>query len=101
MVAVVLVGALLGDNLTSEGHVTSHPDSLRAYDLQFERFPQQEGFDELIIVRSETSLADDEPFRSKLTEFAAALEETRATEGMRTVVASTDRASCHRTATRC
>ena len=41
VVAVVLVGALLGDNLSSEGHVTNDPESLRAYDLQSERFPQQ------------------------------------------------------------
>ena len=33
------------------------------YDLQSERFPQQEGFDELIIVRSETQRVEDEPFR--------------------------------------
>ncbi len=39
MLAVVLVSALLGDNLTSEGHVTNDPESVRAYDLVFERFP--------------------------------------------------------------
>jgi RND superfamily putative drug exporter len=61
-VAVVLVGALLGGNLTSEGKVTNDPDSLRAYDLQSERFPQQEGFDELVIVRSETLRVDEEAF---------------------------------------
>jgi RND superfamily putative drug exporter len=84
VVAVVLVGALLGDNLTSEGHVTNDPESLRAYDLTFERFPQQEGFDELVIVRSETLRVDDEQFRAKVTELAAAVRATGATESART-----------------
>jgi RND superfamily putative drug exporter len=84
VVAVVLVGALLGDNLTSEGKVTNDPESLRAYDLQSERFPQQEGFDELAIVRSETLQVEDEPFRAKVTELATAVQETGATESVRT-----------------
>ncbi len=84
VVAVVLVGALLGDNLTSEGKVTNDPESLRAYDLQSERFPQQEGFDELVIVRSETLRVDDEPFRAEVTQLATAVRETGATESVRT-----------------
>jgi hypothetical protein len=34
------VGTLLGGNLTSEGNVTNDPESLRAIDLQSERFPR-------------------------------------------------------------
>ncbi len=82
MVAVVLVGALLGDNLTSEGDVTNNPESLRANDLQVERFPQQEGFDELVIVRSETLRVDDEQFRAKVEKLATAVQETGATESV-------------------
>ena len=84
VVAVVLVGALLGDNLTSEGKVTNDPESLRAYDLQSERFPQQESFDELVIVRAETLRVDDEPFRAEVTQLATAVRETGATESVRT-----------------
>jgi uncharacterized membrane protein YdfJ with MMPL/SSD domain len=54
VVAFVFVGVVLGDNLTSEGNVTNDPESLRANELQSERFPQQESFDELVIVRSKT-----------------------------------------------
>ena len=42
VVAFVLVGALLGANLTGEGNVTNNPESLRANDLRSARFPQQE-----------------------------------------------------------
>jgi uncharacterized membrane protein YdfJ with MMPL/SSD domain len=91
VVAVVLVGALLGDNLTSEGHVTNNPESLRAYDVQAERFPQQEGFDELVIVRSETLVVDDEPFRAKVTQLSTALQATGGIERALTYYASNDR----------
>jgi len=91
VVAVVLVGALLGDNLTSEGHVTNNAESLRAYDLQSARFPQQESFDELVIVRSESLLIDDEPFRAKVTELAEAVEATGATESATTYYTGRDR----------
>ena len=91
VVAVVLVGGLLGDNLTSEGKVTNDPESLRAYALQSERFPQQEGFDELVIVRSETLRVEDEPFRAKVEELATAVQATEATESASTYYATDDR----------
>jgi uncharacterized membrane protein YdfJ with MMPL/SSD domain len=91
VVAVVLVGALLGDNLTSEGKVTNNPESLRAYDLQSARFPKQEGFDELITVRSETLRVEDEQFRAKVEELATAVQATEATESASTYYATNDR----------
>jgi uncharacterized membrane protein YdfJ with MMPL/SSD domain len=84
VVAVVLVGALLGDNLTSEGEVTNDPESLRGEDLLLERFPQQESFDELVVVRSETLRVDAAPFRARVEELAKALRETGAIDSART-----------------
>ncbi len=81
-VAVLLVGSLLGDNLTSEGHVTNNPESLRGYDLLAERFPQKQEFDELVIVRSETLRTDAAPFRAKVAGLAAALRATGGTESV-------------------
>jgi putative drug exporter of the RND superfamily len=83
-VALVLVASLLGGNLTSEGNVTNNPESLRANDLQAERFAQQQGFDELVIVRSESLRVADEEFRIKAAELAAAV---RATGGVKQVLA--------------
>jgi RND superfamily putative drug exporter len=91
VVAVGLVGALLGDNLTSEGKVTNDPESLRAYALESERFPQQQGFDELVIVRSETLRVDEEPFRAKVTELATAMQATGGIKNAFTYYASNDR----------
>jgi MMPL family protein len=76
VVALLLVGTLLGGNLTGEGKVTNNPESLRAYDLQADRFPGQESFDELVVVRAAALKVDDRSFRAKVGEVAAALEET-------------------------
>jgi putative drug exporter of the RND superfamily len=71
--------------------VTNDPESLRANDLRSERFPQQEGFDEIVIVRSETLRVDDEPFRAKVTRIAKALGATGGTESARTYYGTGDR----------
>jgi RND superfamily putative drug exporter len=81
-VAVVLVGAFLGDGLTSDGYVTNDPESLRGYDLLAERFHDRPGFDELVIVRSESYSAGDEPFRAHVADIATALLESGATENV-------------------
>jgi hypothetical protein len=49
------------------------------------------GFDELIIVRSETLRVDDEPFRAKVTQLATAVGATGATQSAVTYYASNDR----------
>ena len=51
--AVVLIGGLLGDRLTSEGRVTNNPESLRGYDLIERHFPPRDFSTELVVVRSE------------------------------------------------
>jgi RND superfamily putative drug exporter len=84
VVAVVLVGSLLGDGLTSEGNVTNDPASLRGYDLLDERFPEKQEVDELVIVRSETLTAGDDAFRDKVTRLEQALRETGAVEAVQT-----------------
>ena len=90
VVAFGLVGSLLGGNLTSEGHVTNDPESLRAYDLQFERFPQREGFEELVIVRSETLRVNDEEFRAQVNELTEAGRATGAVGRARSYYANRD-----------
>ncbi|HEY7538192.1 MAG TPA: MMPL family transporter, partial [Gaiellaceae bacterium] len=86
VVAIVLVGALLGDGITSEGHVTNNPESLRGYDLIAERFPEKASFDELVVVRSETLRTDDEAFRAKVAELASAITDTGGVASVRSYV---------------
>ncbi len=58
VVSMVVVGALLGDTLTTEGEVTSPTDSKRAEELFFEHFPPSQettaqGTSELVVVSFE------------------------------------------------
>jgi putative drug exporter of the RND superfamily len=90
-VACVLAGAVLGDNLTTEGSVTNDADSLRANHLQSARFPQRKAFDELVIVRSQMLRVDDDQFRAKVTQLAAAVGATGATDSVRSPYTNGDR----------
>jgi uncharacterized membrane protein YdfJ with MMPL/SSD domain len=64
VVAVALSAALLPGNLTTKGHVTGSPESARAERLFFDRFPpDQNGVDELVVVRSATHTAREPAFR--------------------------------------
>jgi uncharacterized membrane protein YdfJ with MMPL/SSD domain len=64
VVAVALSAALLPGNLTTQGHVTGSPESARAERLFFDRFPpDQNGVDELVVVRSATQTAREPAFR--------------------------------------
>jgi RND superfamily putative drug exporter len=91
VVAVGLVGTLLGGGLTSEGHVTNDPASLRAYDLLDARFPGKNDYDELVVVRSARLTADDQPFRERIEKLAADLRATGGIDALQTYYATQDR----------
>ncbi len=68
--AVVAVGAFLGDGLSTEARVTNDPESDRAYELIEERFPErlENASTELVVVRSDQLTIDDRAFRTRLEE---------------------------------
>src|SRR5918992_1742848 len=70
VLAVVAVGAFLGGALSTEARVTNDPESLRAYDLVEERFPERSRSEttELIVIRSDRLTFDDPAFQTKLEE---------------------------------
>jgi uncharacterized membrane protein YdfJ with MMPL/SSD domain len=70
ILAVVAVGAFLGGSLSTEARVTNDPDSLRAYDVVEERFPERARSEttELIVIRSDRLTFDDPAFQTKLEE---------------------------------
>ena len=89
VVAVVLsvgvVAALLGDVLTTEGELTSDPESQRAEAILEERLPPSDDFvNEIVIVRSETSTVEDAAFREKVQQVDTAIEATGAPPVVRT-----------------
>jgi uncharacterized membrane protein YdfJ with MMPL/SSD domain len=71
VLAIGLVATLLPGSLTSDGQVTNNPESLRAGDLLAQRVLPQEGFSELVVVRSEELTASDPGFRSEIRRLAA------------------------------
>jgi RND superfamily putative drug exporter len=64
VVALVLAATLLPGNLTTNGHATNNPESTQAEHIFFTQFPpDQNGVDELIIVRSPQVTVSDSSFR--------------------------------------
>ena len=90
VVAVFLVGALLGDSLTTEGEVTNNPQSIQGYDAIDEHFPRRDFTSELIVVRSETLTLDDPAYRRKLAELVALGRRTGSIARARTYLTSGD-----------
>ncbi len=66
LVGFVVIGALLGSALSSEGDVTNQPESKQARELITDRFPAREALDELVIVRSEELPATSSVFRDEV-----------------------------------
>ena len=75
VLAVVTIAALL--DLTSEGELTSNPESEQGYEAIGSHFPpdpNDEYVNELILVRSETATVDDPAFRDKVGALLAEVE---------------------------
>ena len=91
VVAIGLVGALLSGRLTTEGEVTNNPDSLRASNLLFERFPQREVSDEVVVVRSPTFTVDNPAFRRRVEGLVQRGRRDKVIHDARTFYATQDR----------
>ena len=75
VLAVVTIAALL--DLTSEGELTSNPESEQGYEAIGSHFPPDpnaEYVNELILVRSETATVDEPAFRDKVGALLAEVE---------------------------
>jgi RND superfamily putative drug exporter len=68
-----LISGLLGSALSSEGDVTSNPESKRAEDLIDERFPERDQVDEVVIVRSDEVTVTTAAFRERVGSLAEEL----------------------------
>jgi putative drug exporter of the RND superfamily len=66
LVGFALISGLLGSALSSEGDVTSNPESKQAQDLIDERFPEREALDEVVIVRSDEATVSTASFRERV-----------------------------------
>ena len=66
LVSFVVIALLLGNALTSEGDVTSNPESKQAEELIRESFPPTPTPSEIVIVRSDRYTVDDPAFQAKV-----------------------------------
>ena len=80
LVGFVLIGAFLGSALSSEGDITSNPESKQAEALVDERFPEREPVDEVVIVRSDEATVTSEVFRERVETLAEEFERTAGVE---------------------
>ena len=71
LVALGLIGALLGSALTSDSSLTNRPDSVAAQELIDARLPDQESVDEFIVVWSEDLVSSDAAFEARVARLAA------------------------------
>jgi RND superfamily putative drug exporter len=70
VVAVGLAATLLPGNLTTEGHVTNDPESLRGYDAIDRAALGRDQRSEVVVVRSERYTVDDPRFAKPFLELA-------------------------------
>jgi putative drug exporter of the RND superfamily len=80
LVGFVLIGAFLGSALSSEGDVTSNPESKQAEELVDERFPEREPVDEIVIVRSDAETVNSDAFRQRVQTLADELGRSEGVE---------------------
>jgi uncharacterized membrane protein YdfJ with MMPL/SSD domain len=64
LVSFVVIALLLGNALTSDGDVTSNPDSKQAATLIRESFPPAPAPSEIVVVRSDRYTVDDAAFQT-------------------------------------
>ncbi len=71
VLAMGATATLLPGSLTTEGHVTSNPESLRGYDAIAAHFPPRDAPSELVVVRSERLRVTDPAFVARVRSLAA------------------------------
>ena len=66
LVSFVVIAVLLGSALTTDGDVTSNPESKQAAALIHESFPPEPTPSEIVVVRSDRYTVDEPEFQAKV-----------------------------------
>ncbi len=90
LVSFVVIALLLGDALTSDGDVTSNPESKQAEALIHESFPPEPTPSEIVIVRSDRYTVDDPAFKAKVLALSKRGEGLAVVAGTHSYYASED-----------
>ena len=80
VVSLGLIGTLLGTSLTSDSSLTNHPESTKAQELIDARLPPQNAIDEVIVVRSESTVVTDAAFAARVRTLIAEVRGSGAIE---------------------
>lgn len=100
VLAVVMIAALL--DLTTEGELTSNPESEQGYEAIGRHFPpdpNEEYVDELILVRSERLTVDDAAFRGTVGAVLAEVRQSGVADNAESSTRAGTSRSSRRTAT--
>ena len=81
--SVVAIGTLIGSAFTSDGSITSNPDSIRAEQVIADNFSQADRIDEAVVIYSADLTTDDAEFKAFVTEVRTSIEATGAAETVR------------------
>ena len=81
--SVVAIGSLLGSAFTSDGSITTNPDSTRAAQLIADNFSHADRIDDAVIIYSADLTSDDPEFRDFVEEIRASIQNTGAAETVR------------------
>ena len=81
--SVVAIGTLLGSAFTSDGSITTNPDSIRAEQVIADNFSQADRIDDAVVIYSADLTSDDAEFKAFVTEVRSSIEATGAAETVR------------------
>ena len=91
LASLVVIALLLGNALTSDGDVTSNPDSKAAATLIRDGFPPAPSPSEIVVVRSNRYTVDDAAFKAKVAALGARAERLGVVANAQSYYASKDR----------
>src|SRR5687768_12862637 len=78
--SVVAIGTLLGSAFTSDGSITTNPDSTRAQQVIADNFSQADRIDDAVVVYSADLTTDEAQFKAFVAQVRSSIEATGATE---------------------
>jgi putative drug exporter of the RND superfamily len=81
--SVVAIGSLIGSAFTSDGSLTTQPDSMKAERVLADNFTQADRTDDVIIIHSAELSTDDAQFRGFVADLRFSLEATGAVQTVR------------------
>ena len=83
LASVVAIGGLIGTAFTSDGSITSNPDSIKADQVLAENFAQADRIEDAVVVYSVQLTSEDPEFREFVADLRSSIEGTGAAQTVR------------------